>query len=135
MKLPHIVDGLALIVAVDFDGTIYAGPFIAADDVSGDPLPGAIEWLKSELARGHTLIIHTCRLTSNHEGCTFPIEAHRDPLRTRDIIRAWLVKHGLTVDETQRIQFWLYPGKPFAHEYLDDKAIRFTGTYPQRETT
>lgn len=119
-------------VAVDFDGTIYAGPFVAADEVEGDPLPGAIAWLKSELARGHKLIIHTCRLTSNHEGCTFPIEAHRHPHKTRAAIATWLAVHGLTYAEVTSIQFWMYPGKPFAHEYLDDKAVRFEGTYPQR---
>ena len=83
-------------VAVDFDNTIYAGPFVAADVVSGDPLPGAIAWLKSELARGHLLIIHTCRLTSSHEGCTFPIESHRDPYVVRGVIASWLAQHGLT---------------------------------------
>ena len=119
-------------VAVDFDGTIYAGPFTAADEIPGEPLPGAIAWLKSELARGHVLIIHTCRLTSSHEGCTFPLEAHRDPFVGRDAIATWLVLHGITYRELHRLQFWLYPGKPFADEYLDDKAVRFEGTYPQR---
>lgn len=120
-------------VAVDFDNTIYAGPFVAADVVSGDPLPGAIAWLKSELARGHLLIIHTCRLTASHEGCTFPIESHRDPYVVRGVIASWLAQHGLTFEEVKSIQFWLHPGKPFAHEYLDDRAVRFEGTYPQRD--
>lgn len=119
-------------VAVDFDGTLYAGPFVAADDVSGQPLPGAIAWLKSELARGHKLIIHTCRLTSSHEGCTFPIESHRDPYVVRAKLIEWFVTHGLTQDEVTQLNFWLYSGKPFAHEYLDDRAVRFDGTYPRR---
>jgi len=120
------------IVAVDFDGTLYAGPFTAADEFTGQPLPGAIAWLKSELAREHKLIIHTCRLTSSHEGCTFPLESHRDPYVVRERLAEWLVLHGLTRGEVGSLAFWLYPGKPVADEYLDDKAVRFEGTYPQR---
>jgi len=119
-------------VAVDFDGTLYAGPFTAADEFTGQPLLGAIAWLKSELARKHRLIIHTCRLTSSHEGCTFPLESHRDPYVVRERLIEWLVLHGLTRGEVESLAFWLYPGKPFADEYLDDKAVRFEGTYPQR---
>ena len=74
-----------------------------------------------------------CRLTASHEGCTFPIESHRDPYVVRGVIASWLAQHGLTVEEVKSIQFWLHPGKPFAHEYLDDRAVRFEGTYPQRD--
>lgn len=119
-------------VAVDFDGTIYAGPWTHADEIIGKPNHGAIEWLISEVNRGHRLIIHTCRLTASYKGCPFPESNHRDTAVVVACIRQWLLSQGMSSLEVESLEFWTRPGKPWAHEYLDDRAVRFEGTFPQR---
>lgn len=120
-------------VALDFDGTIYGGTFTAPDEVEGPPVAGAIEWVRSELARGHRIIIHTCRLTPTYPGCPFPDDGHRDQLTVQRAICAWFAQHGLTYEEAMRLVFWTHRGKPWANEYLDDKGLRFVGGFPERE--
>lgn len=122
----------ALVVALDFDGTVYAGPFTAADEITGLPNAGAIEWVREELRRGHRLIIHTCRLTTTYEGCPFPVDRHKDPAAVVLALRAWFMLHGLTEAEVDALEFWTRPGKPWANEYLDDRAVRFSGVFPTR---
>lgn len=44
-------------IAVDFDGTIVENKYPGI----GDPIPGAIQTLQAWKARGHTIIINSCR--------------------------------------------------------------------------
>jgi len=127
------VKGQLYTVALDFDGTVYGGTFTAPDVVDGLPVAGAIEWVRSELARGHRIIIHTCRLTPTYPGCPFPDDGHRDQLEVQRAICAWFARHGLTYEEAMRLVFWTHRGKPWANEYLDDKGLRFVGGFPERE--
>lgn len=46
-----------MIIAVDFDGTIVENKYPEI----GDPIPGAIQTLQAWKARGHTIIINSCR--------------------------------------------------------------------------
>lgn len=46
-----------MIISVDFDGTIVENKYPEI----GDPIPGAIETLQAWKARGHTIIINSCR--------------------------------------------------------------------------
>lgn len=46
-----------MIIAVDFDGTIVENKYPEI----GDPIPGAIGILQAWKARGHTIIINSCR--------------------------------------------------------------------------
>ena len=111
--------------AVDFDGTLYDGPFVAVDNVDSPPMAGAIAWLAAKLAAGDTIIIHTCRLTPWYEGGKFKT-AHEEPGMIIVAIKEWLYQHGLQYQLLTRLQFWTHAGKPGADYYIDDKAIRFT---------
>ena len=46
-----------MIISVDFDGTIVENKYPEI----GDPIPGAIQTLQAWKARGHTIIINSCR--------------------------------------------------------------------------
>ena len=119
-------------VALDFDHTLYAGPWVQADVCDGPPMPGAIEWLRNELRLGHEITIHTCRLTPHYEWATWPLDGYREQAAVIVAIRSWLSRHGLSDTEVSAIRFWTHLGKPSCDEYLDDRAIRFEGTYPRR---
>lgn len=117
-------------IALDFDGTVYGGPWTRADECTGEPIDGAIDWVRKQLAAGCRIIIHTCRLTAPYEGAPFQSADHLDPLRTAAVIRGWFLEHGLSQQEVDKLDMWTRPGKPWAQVYLDDKGVRFPGFYP-----
>lgn len=108
-------------LAVDFDGVIHSAisPLIKDWLIPDAPVPGAIEWL-SKVHQTYDVRIFTTR------GRTW---------RGRRAIRKWLeantpdhlwwdsgVRHGLV-----RVPV-LY--KPYAWAYVDDRGLRFSGTFP-----
>lgn len=97
-------------IAVDFDGVIhsYISPWVAPDVIPDEPVSGAIEWL-NRIINKFVVVIFTTRGQSP-EG--------------RSAVRLWLAKHGFTgsVEVTDH--------KPPALVYLDDRGLRFSGTFP-----
>ncbi|TXH56222.1 MAG: hypothetical protein E6Q97_06875 [Desulfurellales bacterium] len=136
MKVDHSrkrAHGPGYRVAVDVDGTLYAGPWTQADEFTGPPTTDdAIPFLQRELAAGHEVILHTCRLTPEYPWCTWPVDQYRDPAHVIAALRAWLIHWGLSPADTERLHFWTHAGKPSADEYLDDRAVRFEGVFPRR---
>lgn len=120
-------------VGLDFDGTVYAGPWTHADDIPGPPTSGAIEWIREELVRGHIIVIHTCRLTPAYDWAHWPEDGYREQAAVVAALQAWFRLHGLTAAEVDALRFWTHLGKPSCDEYLDDKAVRFEGTFPRRQ--
>lgn len=117
-----------LTVAVDFHGVLcryQQGDHRDADQISDEPpTPGAIEWLLS-LADTYMMCVTSARLLP-------------DPALVNHVV-AWLVKHGVPRDiiETRPVPVvarqsvvWVSRWKPRAWLYLDDRAFRFTGTFP-----
>jgi len=95
-------------VAVDFDNTIAAmGP----DKSIGEPLPGAIEFLKKIEEMGWKTVIYSSRPV-------FP--------GGKEEIEAWLLKHDLPA-----YKVWT---KPLAHYYVDDRAVAFKGNWDEVST-
>ena len=97
-----------LTIAVDFDGTIVTQnwPHI------GDLIPGALPALQEWTARGHTIIIWTCRAGKQLDECKAWLKAHRIPY------------HHVNANTIERIQ--AYGGdtrKVSADLYIDDKAL------------
>lgn len=99
-------------VAVDFDGVLhsYTSPWFAADVIPDPPVPGAIEWLR-QISERFEVVIHTTR---------------GDTSDSRAAIRKWLSHYGWEGAASVRITNEKVP----ALVYLDDRAIRFTGTFP-----
>ena|SRR3990167_7389483 len=114
------------ILCLDFDGVLhsYKSGWMGADVIPDDPVPGAIEWLRSLLGvpedegigdryKDFRVCIYSSR--SNQRG---GIRA----------MRKWLMKHGLTKYEVELIDFPKI--KPPAFLTIDDRAICFDGSFP-----
>ena len=114
-------------IALDFDGTIFAGEFTRPDVVEGPPINGAMEWIREQLAAGVTITIHTCRLTPPNSDSRW--KQHCTPAQAQRAIEDWLGQ-WLTPAEVGALLFWTHVGKPFADLYLDDKGQRFAGVFP-----
>lgn len=84
----------------------------------GEPkkwLPGAQEALRALLKSGRTIVIHSCR-ANWAEGCH---EIHEK-----------LFESGFgRFMEAGDLEVWMGEGKPSASVYLDDKAVRFGGSW------
>jgi capsule biosynthesis phosphatase len=103
MRICFDLDGV--ICELRHDGQSYA-------DLS--PVPGAVEKLRSLKSAGHTIIICTGRHMRTCGGNVGLVLA-----RQGYITLEWLNRHGVPFDE-------LYFGKPWAHLYVDDNALRFS---------
>jgi hypothetical protein len=115
------------ILCLDFDGVIhsYASGWKGGDVIPDPPTPGAIDFMVA--AHDHfNIAIHSSRF--RHPG---GIEA----------VREWLVKYGIergyiATDEQMAGREWdngaivLVSAKPAALVTIDDRAITFTGEWP-----
>lgn len=96
-------------ICVDLDGVLadYSQGWQGIDHI-GDPLPGAVEFVK-KLNKLGRVVIFTCRCNPAVNKDVIMAEAH---------VAVWLVKHDFEYDEicTER-------GKPIASAYIDDRAV------------
>lgn len=109
-------------IAVDFDETIaekWEGRFPGPEIFNTKPIPGAFDFLRNLLDDGHVAIIHSVRLQAGKA--------------VVGSCEAWFNEYGLEPKYRRALMWWLQPGKPWADVYLDDRGLRFTGTYPTRE--
>ena len=100
-------------ICLDIDGVLcrLREPGQAYADLN--PVPGAIERLRSLKAAGHYLILMTARHMKTCGG-----NAGLAVARQGGTLFAWLEKHNIPYDE-----IWF--GKPWADIYIDDNALRF----------
>lgn len=103
-------------VVIDFDNTLhsYTSGWQGANVANDPPHKGAIEWLRTLLEHPEIEpMIYSSR--SCQEGGVL-------------CMKEWLVKHGMTAEEADRIGF---PTQKPEYTFLtiDDRAIRFEGTY------
>lgn len=103
-------------VAVDFDGVLhsYTSPWEGAETIHDEPVPGAIEWLHAMVRHFEVVIFTTRGKTSGG----------------RDAVLRWLAKHG---GQGLAAMVSVTSDKPPALIYLDDRAIRFEGTFPTKD--
>jgi hydroxymethylpyrimidine pyrophosphatase-like HAD family hydrolase len=97
-------------IAIDFDGTIARYDGVTSPDDLGEPIPGAIEFLRALHKAGYTLAIFSARAT--------------DPIGKR-AIEQWVAKHDLD----GIIEFVTYEKLVDFELLIDDRAIRFEGDY------
>lgn len=113
-------------IAIDFDGVIhsYTSGWQGGHVIPDSPVPGSIEFLAylCEDGRGVDVVIFSSRAKT---------------WRGRRAIRAWLQKHGgahwhddgMGVPGIESIKITAV--KPAAVVYIDDRAHRFEGTFPE----
>jgi len=103
------------LVTIDFDGVLaeYKKPMTKPEDIEGNALPGAIQFLKDLIDHGATPIIFSARCNSAHG---------------RQAIFQWLMRYLGSSHYLYGIQ--IQPGKPAAHIMIDDRAIQFNGGFP-----
>ena len=94
-------------IAIDLDGVLSAYRGNYQHKVIESPAAGAREFLINLRQAGYRIVVHSTRQ------CTH--------------VEEWLFAHDLfdLVDHVQGS----HQGKPLAHVYLDDRAVRFNGDF------
>ena len=94
-----------MIIAIDFDGTIVKHKYPKL----GDPVPGAIEWMRRFTALGAKIILYTMRSGKElNEAVNFLNDNYID---------LW----GINKNPTQTA--WTTSPKAYANVYIDDAAF------------
>lgn len=123
-------------IAVDFDGVIhaYTSPWTSPVDIHDAPIDGAFAFLRDRLANGWRVVLHTCRLMNRVDPAQTVVPEIALPPRVHAIMD-WFAAHGGD-DITGHQSFYMFTGggKPHADVYLDDRAIRFEGVFPDAAT-
>jgi capsule biosynthesis phosphatase len=96
----------------DLDNTLVTYPEIEGDYSSVKPIPRAINFLNFLHSQGHTIIIHTARRMKTHSGNVGKVQSD-----VGKITFETLDKFKINYDE-------IYFGKPYAHFYIDDLALK-----------
>jgi capsule biosynthesis phosphatase len=102
-------------ICIDLDGVVCRLREPDETYAEVQPVPGAVEKLRSLRAAGHYLILYTARHMKTCGGNVGQVVA-RQGATTMD----WLKRHEIEFDE-------FHFGKPHADVYIDDNAIRFEG--------
>lgn len=118
------------LICLDFDGVIhsYASGWQGARNIPDPPVHGAIQWIEDFIYQHCWIPDSICAMTVAGP-CELAIFSSRARyLGGRSAMKRWLVKHGLDKRLLEVIRFPLW--KPQATVLLDDRAITFTGTFP-----
>lgn len=99
-----------MLIAIDFDGTIVDHLY---PDV-GDPVPGAIEWIKKFQEVGAKIILYTMRSDGGSDG-----DVLSDAVKFCEDNEIEL--YGVNKNPTQ--SSWTKSPKVYAHVYIDDAAF------------
>ena len=124
------------ILAVDFDGPIHSylsgwkGARNIPDPPTVDVLTGqtSITWLRRLIYDQRNAFVPRYG-DYNLDVCIFSSRCRH--WGGAAAIKAWLATYGMRPGEIEALRFPLL--KPPAHLFLDDRAIRFTGTFPTAE--
>jgi hypothetical protein len=96
----------------DLDGTLASWAY---PDI-GPPTVGARDTLLAFQSRGYTIGVATGRMD--------PTIYTAEELRLAELkVQAWLMDHDIPFD-------FIYPGKPVALGYIDDRGVHFDATRP-----
>lgn len=100
-------------IAVDFDGVIHRYSKDWRDGTIYDPpMPGCREALEKLIEEGHEIIVYTTRI--------FCRDGRVDEGKLEELVN-WMDAHEIPFDQVHTAA-----GKPIAHVYVDDRAVRFT---------
>lgn len=87
-------------IMVDLDGVICTEERVFERPLA-EPMAGAREALAALRAAGHTIVVYTARGWAEYR-----------------VTKQWLDDHGMAYDA-------IHMGKPIAHLWIDDRALRF----------
>lgn len=104
-------------ICIDIDGTICRNKQPHENYIELQPIEGAVSNIKKLKDAGHYIILCTARHMRTCEANVGRVVALQG-----EILMAWLRKHEFLYDE-------LWFGKPYADLYIDDKALRFEGSW------
>ena len=90
-----------MIIAIDFDRVIHDTDHPKEGRKMGPPMEGAKEALRDLFRQGHQIIIHSCNRP--------------------EVIQKWMQYYEIPYHYV-----WDGVGKPVAHYYVDDRAVKFT---------
>jgi hypothetical protein len=97
-------------VAVDLDGVLAKYDGWKGVRNIGDPIPGAVEFLK-DLSKFANVVIYTTRCsTDTNPGIGLDL--------LEGMVRNWLTLHGFVYSS-----IYVGQGKPIAAAYIDDRAV------------
>lgn len=104
-----------MIISVDFDGVIhrYDSGWQGIDTIPDPPVEGSFDFLQ-ELNEHAQVAIYSSRSASD---------------KGRNAMREWMIKHGLSKDFVYE-ELSFPEDKPPAQVSIDDRAVRFEGTFP-----
>ena len=102
-------------ICIDIDGVLCTLRKSHETYAEVQPLPGAVEKLRSFKEAGHYLILNTARHMATCNSNVGMVVAKQGKT-----LIDWLCYHGIVYDE-------LWFGKPHADVYIDDNAYRFSG--------
>ncbi|MEE8536912.1 MAG: hypothetical protein V3S71_02820 [Acidobacteriota bacterium] len=98
------------IIALDFDGVLHSAPNgYTGMEPEGDPVAGALDFVKAEIAKGTELVIYTARAAISGAAAVVAVDT-------------WLRKHGFPYIP-------VVGNKPHADLYVDDRGYRFEGDF------
>lgn len=100
-------------ICLDLDGVVCELKQPGQSYAEVAPLPGAVEKIRALREAGHTIILQTARHMKTCQGNPGLVLA-----RQGKVTLDWLEKHQVPFDE-------IHFGKPWAHIYIDDNALRF----------
>lgn len=142
------------ILAIDLDGTLAEWESARAEDpaanrVVGQWVEGAQDALWKLREAGHVVVVHTCRATWTAGGglkavatflrsggfVPFAVE-YQDGDRDHFVEEwRWIMPDGdidvsvcepnPSLGDVRNVGIWFGRGKPVAHHYIDDRALRF----------
>lgn len=104
-------------ICVDFDGVIhsYTSSWKGAAVIPDPPVDGAIDFIRHLQLMGYEVVIHTTRASDENEADGALLA-----------IRRWLRDNGLV----DHLSIAITDRKMPAEVYIDDRALRFEGTWP-----
>lgn len=100
-------------VAVDVDGCLARYHGWRGHDKIGTPHKGAVAFTHNLKDEGFRVLIYSTRCKGDAVD-----DQYDNPLRLREVLQAWLDKHGFYYDE-----IYIGQGKPMAVAYVDDRAV------------
>jgi len=115
---------MAFNICVDFDGVLhsYTSGWKGYDVVADGPVPGAMEWLKGLIEdKGFSVYILSSR-AANVPGIS----------AIKKALTSWFLEQGY--DERLLDKVCITSAKPPAWVTLDDRVIRFEGTFPEYDS-
>lgn len=107
-------------IAVDFDGVLHAYRKGWHDGtIYDDPVPGSRSAMAALMDRGYTIVIYSTRCYDRKVG---------DKVEKNQVSEMieWLTRHQIPFSRVHT-----EPGKPLCKLFIDDRAYRFDGRWPE----